>query len=102
MNRKETVFLLGILVGLVVTNTALVQEHTFDCRQPLFSEYSSCSLLGAACIKPHPKNGAIGLWQNLKLVVLNASRPEATASCRSNSDSVKTAAPVLQIEDSAP
>jgi len=78
--------MIGIVTALLVTNTALVQEHTFDCRQPLFASGSTCSTLGKGCINPQSKAGVSGLWQHIKVAWHNDDQAPACATQPDSSD----------------
>ena len=98
MNRKEAIFMFAIVAALLITNTALVQEHTFDCRQPLFSNGSTCSTLGKGCVKPQIKAGVSGLWQHIKVTWHNDTQNPA---CSIQPDSSATKQNAIQEVESA-
>ncbi|HAA13959.1 MAG TPA: hypothetical protein DCE41_20640 [Cytophagales bacterium] len=62
MRRNEILLLGMVALGLVFTAFTLYQQEPFDCTQPLFSETSSCSVAGTACVALPDKYGLSGLW----------------------------------------
>jgi len=64
MNKRELILAFLVTASLIFTIDFLSRDMLFDCTQPLFSNSSSCSLAGGACVNRQIKGGFTGLFSH--------------------------------------
>lgn len=84
MNSKELIFSVLVVAGLLFTGSTFLKQNSFDCYQPIFSNRSSCSLVGGSCIKFQAKAGAFGLWDQFNNLIIQYKEEGIRIQCAPN------------------